>query len=203
MTLDALNAGGQLFWVTSRAAGVVALLAASGSVTLGVTQGAGWIKGAAKRDLRPLHEALSIATLVAIVVHGLALLGDGFVGYSLTEISVPFASSFQPFWTGVGVIAGWGMIALGLSYYARGLIGPARWRKIHRATAVFWVLAVVHGLVMGTDHGKLWFLATLGALAIPAALALLVRWDQRLGEAPPTAAAAAATPYRQQEPELR
>lgn len=197
MTLDAINAGGQLFWVTSRAAGVVALLAASGSVTLGVTQGAGWIKGASKRDLRPLHEALSIATLVAIVVHGLALLGDQFVGYSLAEIAIPFASSFQPFWTGLGVIAGWGMLALGLSYYARGAIGPARWRTIHRATAGFWLLAVVHGLVMGTDRGQLWFLATLGALAIPAALALLVRWDQRLGDAPPPAVAP-YPPYPQQ-----
>ncbi len=187
MTVDALNAGGQLFWVTSRAAGAVALLAASASVTLGVSQGAGWIRGRSKRDLRPLHEALSIATLVAVAVHGLALLGDRFIGYSFAEIAVPFASSYQPFWTAIGVIAGWGLFALGLSYYARGAIGPARWRTLHRATAAFWGLAVVHSLVMGTDHGELWFLVAVGALTLPAALALLARWAERLGDAPQTA----------------
>lgn len=185
MTLAALNDGGQLFWVTSRAAGVVALLAASGSVTVGLAQGAGWIKGGSKRDLRPLHEALSVATLIALAIHGLALLGDRFVGYSLSEIAIPFASSYQPFWTGLGVIAGWGLLLLGLSYYARRAIGPARWRTIHRATAAFWLIAVLHGVVMGTDHGKLWFLAAVGALALPALVALLARWSDRLEQPPP------------------
>ena len=52
---------------------------------------------------------------------------------------------------------------LGLSYYARGRIGPARWRRLHRWTALAWVLGVVHGLMEGTDAGAAWFLLTVAA----------------------------------------
>ena len=31
-----------------------------------------------RKDLRVIHEALSLATLVALAVHALALLGDGY-----------------------------------------------------------------------------------------------------------------------------
>jgi hypothetical protein len=38
---------------------------------------------------------------------------------------------------------------------------------------------------MGTDHGKLWFLAAVSALALPALVALLARWSDRLEQPPP------------------
>ena len=84
---------------------------------------------------------------------------------------------------GAGIVAGWALVLLGLSYYVRGRIGVARWRRLHRFTAVAWILGVVHGLAMGTDAGAAWFLLTAAALVIPAA-ALLVA---RLAPAPRTA----------------
>ena len=48
----------------------------------------------------------------------------------------------------------------------------ARWRSAHRLLPIFWLLAVLHGLLVGTDATKPWALA---ALALPlAAAALLV-----------------------------
>ncbi len=99
----------QLAWAVSRAAGVAALLLSSAAVCAGIAQGAGWVRGQASRDLRPLHEALSIATLVAIAVHGLALLADSYIGFSVADIAVPFASGYQPLWTGLGIVAGWSL----------------------------------------------------------------------------------------------
>jgi DMSO/TMAO reductase YedYZ heme-binding membrane subunit len=58
------------------------------------------------------------------------------------------------------------MILLGLAYYVRGRIGPARWRSLHRFTALAWVLGVVHTLGEGTDAGAAWFLITAGALVL-------------------------------------
>ena len=66
------------------------------------------------------------------------------------------------------------MIVLGLAYYVRGRIGPARWRSLHRFTALAWVLGVVHTLGEGSDAGAVWFLVTAGALVLPTA-ALLAR----------------------------
>ena len=65
-------------------------------------------------------------------------------------------------------------VILGLSYYVRGRIGPARWRKLHRFTALAWVLGVGHALMMGTDAGAAWFLVAAALVVIPAG-ALLVR----------------------------
>ena len=56
------------------------------------------------------------------------------------------------------------LILLGLSYYVRGRIGPARWRKLHRFTALAWVLGVVHAVGEGTDAGAAWFLLTAAAV---------------------------------------
>jgi hypothetical protein len=71
-----------------------------------------------------------------LLVHALALLGDSYMSPSLIDLSVPLASSYRTFWTTMGIVAGWGLIVLGLTYYVRGRIGPARWRRLHRFTAL-------------------------------------------------------------------
>jgi sulfoxide reductase heme-binding subunit YedZ len=155
---------------------------ASASVGIGLMMSSGR-KGANKRDLRALHEALSLATLAMVALHGLALLGDAFLNPGLAGIAIPFASAYRPLWTGLGIVAGYGLGALGLSYYLRDLIGAARWRRAHRLTAVFWLLSVVHTIGAGSDAGQVWFLAVNGGLVIPAALLLGLRWLGRAEEA--------------------
>jgi len=163
-----------LLWITSRAAGDAALILSSLGVCLGLMMGGRFVK---KRglDLRSTHEALSLATLATIVVHAGALLGDGFLRPSLADISIPFVSGYMTFWTSMGIVAGWTMIALGLSYYARARIGPARWRSLHRWTALAWVLGLAHSLGEGTDAGTMWFLAMTAMVTVPALILLLVR----------------------------
>ena len=81
-----------LFWITSRAAGTLALLFSSVAVGVGLSMGGKLIKGRGP-DLRVAHEALSMATIVAIVVHAVALLGDRFMHPSVADITIPFVSS--------------------------------------------------------------------------------------------------------------
>jgi sulfoxide reductase heme-binding subunit YedZ len=166
--------GVHFFWITSRAAGVAALLASSAAVTLGLLMGGRLLKGRGV-DLRVTHEALSLATIVALLVHALALLGDGYLTPSLADVSLPFVWSYQRFWSTIGIVGGWGLIILGLTYYVRGRIGPARWRRLHRFTALAWLLGVAHGIGEGTDAGAAWFLLTMAAVVVPAAALLVVR----------------------------
>jgi sulfoxide reductase heme-binding subunit YedZ len=154
------------FWITSRAAGIIALLAASLAVTVGLSR-----RG---RDWRVVHESLSLATMVALAVHALSLLGDSYLKPSLADVTIPFVSSYERLWMSVGIVAGWAFVILGLSYYARARIGVQRWRVLHRFTALAWVLGVVHALTMGTDAGAAWFLLAVALVVIPAG-ALLVR----------------------------
>lgn len=167
-------AGEHLFWITSRAAGTVALLASSASVCLGLLMGGRLLRGRAT-DLRVTHEALSLATILAVAVHAISLLGDAFLHPSLADVTIPFVSGYHRLWTTIGIVAGWALILLGLSYYARGRIGPARWRRLHRFTALAWVLAVVHSLGEGTDAGAAWFLLASACVVLPAAALLLAR----------------------------
>jgi sulfoxide reductase heme-binding subunit YedZ len=155
----------QLFWVTSRAAGMVALIAASLAVTAGLLMSGRLVRR--NPDLRVVHEALSLTTLGALAVHAFALLGDGFVNLSLADILIPFASGYQRFWMAVGITGGWMLTILGLSYYARARIGVARWRRLHRFTALAWLLGIAHAIGQGTDAGTLPFAIALAAVALP------------------------------------
>jgi sulfoxide reductase heme-binding subunit YedZ len=166
--------GGHFFWITSRAAGIAALLLASAAVGLGLAL-SGRLTKSRVQDLRPLHEALSLATLAALGVHVLALLGDGFLSPSLADVTIPFASSYQRIWQTDGIVAGWMLVILGLSFYARARIGVQRWRSLHRYTALAWVLSVGHALGEGTDAGRIWFLAAVGMVVLPTLWLLVER----------------------------
>jgi methionine sulfoxide reductase heme-binding subunit len=176
-----VNVAPHLFWITSRAAGGAAMLLASASVAVGLMMSSKR-KASNKRDLRAIHEALSLTTLAMVAMHGLSLLGDGFFHPGLGGIAIPFAGSYRPIWTGIGIIAGYGLAVLGLTYYLRDRIGAVRWRRLHRLTAAFWLLALLHTLLAGSDAAQLWFLAIGGAVAIPAALLLALRWLGRAAD---------------------
>jgi sulfoxide reductase heme-binding subunit YedZ len=174
------GAGVHLFWITSRAAGISAIVLASAAVAAGLSIGAkgGPLRGRSAQ-LRTLHEALSLATLAALALHGLALLGDSWLHPSIADIAVPFTTGYRPFWTGLGILAGYGLAALSLSYYARARIGVARWKVLHRFIALFWLLGVVHTLGAGTDAGQPWLLVLLAVVVLPPLAMLCVRWNAR------------------------
>jgi sulfoxide reductase heme-binding subunit YedZ len=176
-------AGEHLFWITSRAAGGAALILASAAVAVGLMIG-GKRQDSNKRDLRAIHEALSLSTLAMVVLHGVSLLGDSYLNPGLTGIAIPFVGFYKPLWTGLGIVAGYGLAALGLTYYLRDRIGAARWRKLHRFIALFWALAVVHTIGAGSDAAQLWFLVIAGVVVIPAALLVVLRWLDRWWNAP-------------------
>jgi sulfoxide reductase heme-binding subunit YedZ len=157
------------------------LLLASASVAVGLMMSSKR-QSSNKRDLRTIHEALSLTTLAMVALHGISLLGDSFLNPGLAGIAIPFAGSYRPIWTGIGIVAGYGLAVLGLTYYLRERIGAARWRRLHRLTAVFWLLAIGHTIGAGSDAAEWWFLIASGALVIPAALLLILRWLGRWGD---------------------
>jgi methionine sulfoxide reductase heme-binding subunit len=163
-----------LFWLSSRAAGTVALLLSSVGVCIGLLMGGRLVRGRGL-DLRATHEAVSLATLTAIVLHALTLLGDKYLHPNLADLTVPFVSGYKTIWTSTGIVAGWALLLLGSSYYARGLIGPRRWRLLHRFTVLAWALGVVHSLGEGTDAGSAWFLAMTTIAVAPAVVLFIAR----------------------------
>jgi methionine sulfoxide reductase heme-binding subunit len=172
-----------LFWITSRAAGTSAMILASASVGVGLAMG-GRLLRFGGRDHRNIHETLSLSVMAAIAVHALTLIGDKTLHPTVLDVTVPFAFSYKTLPTSIGIVAGWGMILLGLSYYVRGRIGIQRWKLIHRFTAVAWIGGLVHTFAEGTDAGQLWFIALILLTAAPAAVLLVMRLTQRRSPGP-------------------
>ncbi len=167
------------WWLASRSAGVVSIIAVSVSVIIGLMMANGLPRkgwgGMTKRRLVSVHEATALAGIVAIAVHGLTLLGDSFIHPTLTQIAVPFTLGYKPGFTGLGIIAGWLAVFLGLSFYARRWIGGKRWRSVHRATIAVWALGVIHTLGAGTDASEPWLQAILLVTGVPIVYLFLLR----------------------------
>jgi sulfoxide reductase heme-binding subunit YedZ len=184
------------WWLTSRAAGVTALVLVSLSVGIGLSM-AGRIpnRPALKKRLVATHEHMALAALAAIAVHGITLLGDSFLHPAPLDVIVPFRIGHAAAFTGLGVIGGWLAALLGLTFYVRRRIGPARWRKLHRATVVVWALAVVHALGAGSDAGTPWLRAILVLTGAPVVFLFLARVlpRDRVSKKPCTSSSPAAT----------
>src|SRR6476646_7383197 len=105
------------WWLASRASGLVALVLVTVSVTIGLFM-AGKVmrRPGLSRKLMAIHEQTALAGLVAIAVHGIALLGDPFLHPGVAGVTVPFALGFKTFYTGLGVIGAYLAALLGLSY---------------------------------------------------------------------------------------
>lgn len=155
-TAEAIQSHG--WWLASRASGLVALVLITASVFLGLTMSGKLMRrpGFAKK-LLAVHEQTALAGLVAIAVHGIALLGDPWLHPGVAGVTVPFALGFKTAFTGLGVIAAYLAALLGLSYYVRRRIGARLWRKAHRATVVVYLLGLTHALGAGTDASTVWF----------------------------------------------
>ena len=108
-------------------------------------------------------------------MHGLALLGDQWLKPGWRGIAVPFALSYRPGFTGIGIIAGYLAALLAPTFYLRRRIGVRRWRALHRATVIVWLLSVVHALGAGSDASKLWLRAVVLAPVAPIVYLLVVR----------------------------
>jgi len=164
-----------IWWLISRASGIVAVILISLSVLMGPAMAARLLRPTHKRAVVRLHEYVAVLSLLAIAVHGLTLLGDTWLKPGLAGITVPFSLSYRPIWTGLGLIAGYLALLLGPTFYLRKRIGARRWRKLHRATTIVWLLAAAHALGSGSDAGTLWLRAIVLLPAVPIIYALTAR----------------------------
>jgi methionine sulfoxide reductase heme-binding subunit len=146
------------WWLASRASGLVALVLVTVSVGIGLAMAGKLMRRPGlSRRLLAVHEQTALAGLVAIAVHGIALLGDTWLHPGVVGVTVPFAMGFRTAFTGLGVIAAYLAALLGLSYYLRRRVGARLWRRAHRATVLVYVLGLVHAVGAGSDASAPWF----------------------------------------------
>jgi predicted ferric reductase len=104
-----------------------------------------------------LHQHTSLLALAFSLFHGLVLLGDQYIGYTLVEVLVPFASTgYKPLAVGAGQVALYVLVLVALSFYVKQQLGRQVWRLIHAASFALFGLALLHGIASGSDSGTWW-----------------------------------------------
>jgi sulfoxide reductase heme-binding subunit YedZ len=162
-------------WYAARAGGIVACVLLSCSVILGLAlAGKEQLRDWPRFALEDVHRFAGLLAGVFVVVHVSMIAVDSQARFSLSQLVIPFASSYRPFWTGVGIVAAELLLALALVNRYRSRISYRLWRRLHYLNFVVWTAATAHGLGSGTDRGTAWLLG-IYLCAIGAVVAMTVR----------------------------
>ncbi len=178
-------------WYASRATGVVSLLLLTLVVILGVmVNRQGRLPGLPSFAITGLHRSLSLLSVAFIAVHIITAVLDPFVSIRVAAIFIPFTSSYQPFWLGLGAVAFDLILALIITGLARARMSRRLWRAIHWLAYLAWPVAFVHGVGASPDlrGGGLRVLAIACGLAFGGAIVWRVASTMR--EVPRTERAA-------------
>lgn len=99
-----------------------------------------------------IHQFSSLLGMAFAVFHGLILLGDQYIKYTVPQILIPFGSiNYQQFWVGLGQLAFYLLIPITFSFYVRKQMSANVWRWIHYGSFVSFAMVTVHALIAGSD----------------------------------------------------
>lgn len=147
----------KIYWYLSRASGIVSftILWVSMALGLGITNKMARLWPGAPSAFA-IHQYTSLLGLAFAIYHGLVLMGDHFVDFSLPRLIVPFTIAYETFWVGLGQICFYIWLLIVMSFYIRQRIGQKTWRMIHYANFVIYAMAFLHGIKSGTDSDIQW-----------------------------------------------
>jgi methionine sulfoxide reductase heme-binding subunit len=179
-------------WYVARAGGFTALVLLTAAVALGLAlslraHSHRWPRFA----IEEVHRFAGLLTGVFVVLHGAGLLLDSYLPFSLADLLVPGHGPYRPLASALGIVAAELLVALALTNRLRGRIGYRFWRRAHYLNFAVWWLAVLHGLLSGTDTGTPWgvgiYLACIATVALLVAARVLTPSRQPSGQQVPVA----------------
>lgn len=149
-----LTSDSSAYWYMARAGGIMAYLLLWLGTCWGIMMSSKVIKGVVGTPVAyGLHEFLPLVGVVFAALHALVLLGDSYIDFAPWHLLVPFSGPYKPLWTGLGIIAFYLSVALIASFYARKIIGQKTWRALHYLTYLAFAIALIHGVMAGSDSG--------------------------------------------------
>jgi predicted ferric reductase len=143
----------KVFWYVSRAMAIVAFVILWFSMAWGLLlSGRLALRWPGMAAANELHQFTSLLGLGFGLLHGLLLLGDHYINFSLVQVLVPFATeSYRPLWVGLGQITLYLWLVIFASFYVRKQIGQSAWRLIHYVSFLAFIMALLHGIFSGSD----------------------------------------------------
>lgn len=154
-------------WITSRAAGVAALVALTTDVVFGLFVSTGALnRWCARGRSVELHRWLSAVTLGLVGLHAFILGADRFVRLDALDATIPFLSAYERLAVGLGVLTAYGALFVHASFGWIGRISGYAWRKIHYVSFVVFAAAIVHALLLSKSDGVTRAVAGAGLIAV-------------------------------------
>jgi DMSO/TMAO reductase YedYZ heme-binding membrane subunit len=105
-----------------------------------------------------LHQILTLLLLGFVGLHLVTLYLDPFEPFSLLEFIWPFAETYRPLGTALGVLTLYLLVLVALSSWARQFLSMRLWYLLHLASYVAFILVTIHGLLSGADSQTPWML---------------------------------------------
>ena len=145
-------AGEKWSWYLTRAGGLISFLLLYLVIFFGIAiRFPGLKKIFQPIDSLNFHAWISVQALIFVVIHGLVLLTDEYLNFSLKDLFIPLSSTYQPELVTLGVLGMYSMIAIILTSYFRKYISQRIWRITHFLNIVLYGLAFFHAFYLGTD----------------------------------------------------
>jgi methionine sulfoxide reductase heme-binding subunit len=136
------------------------LLLLSAVVLLGITVNRqGRLPGLPRFAVTGLHRNLSLIAVGFVAVHVVSAVADSYVSISLAAAVIPFVSSYEPFWLGLGAVSLDLLAAVIVTSLVRSRIPRRAWRAVHWLSYALYPVAVVHSIGSSTDLQSGWLLA--------------------------------------------
>lgn len=170
----------QFWWYVTRASGIIAWLALTGSVLWGVVLSTkAFPKHRRPAWLLDLHRWLGGLTVAFVAIHLVALVADSYVEFDVVDLVVPFASEWEPLAVALGVIAMWLLVAIEATSLAMKRLPKRLWRGVHLTSyLVFW-LTSIHAALAGTDPSQRLYQATAVLMIVAVVWATMYRIANR------------------------
>ena len=127
-----------------------------------------------------MHSFLSWLGLGMAALHGIILIGDGYINIDLPRVFTPFLSEYKPIPVGLGIISFYLMLLLTLSFYARSHLGQRTFRLLHFGSFAVFLMVTAHGILAGTDTGPIWRLYAVSMLLVAGFTMLRIRSARRV-----------------------
>jgi predicted ferric reductase len=144
-------------WYVMRGSGLVALILLTLTMVGGVVNVRRFATPRWPRAVAALlHRNVALLSVVFLAVHVATAALDSYVSVGWLAAVIPFTSQWNRFWVGVGTASVDLMIALILTSLWRSRMTHRSWRAVHWLAYASWPLAVLHGLMAGTDSGTGW-----------------------------------------------
>lgn len=144
-----------MIWLLTRSAGVGAFLMLYLTVAWGLLATTSLVaKRVSKRSSTLFHGFVASAGLLLLALHLIGLLLDRFVPFELLDLLVPYRASYRPFANTLGIVAMYAMVVVVASSWVRKQLRPALWRAIHLLAVPAFAMALLHGVLAGSDSAR-------------------------------------------------